>query len=508
MNKLKIVVLGGGSAGWLTALFIKKFINCDVILIESEEIGILGAGEGTTPNFVNFIQSLGINIEHLIKETSGTLKNGISFERWNADDEKDIYLHGFNTSHGILKPFSEDHQLKEYAFGKNLSNDIYNYAHKISYMNKVPFVMEKNNQINGPFSNFGVHFDAKKLVNFLKKISIDRDIIRKEGKLKQIINDKNEYIEKIILEDGEEIELDFIFDCSGFKRKIIGEHYHSKWIDCGNILPIKKAIPFFLPQSENEIISYTKAVAMKNGWLWMIPLQERFGCGYLYDDNYINDDEAKKEIDVFFGKDVELRGKFSFNPGYYDRVWIKNCISLGLSSGFFEPLEATSIFSFIVILPKIIKHIEAFEKNDNFVFLREEFNRTSSGHNEDILEFLYLHYLGERQDSPFWQEFKTKNKMPLRINEILEKVENRKIFEHEIKENNLFSFFSYLTILKGINKIKNQFYGNNFNFYKMNNFNKYIYTLNDIFMNSISHKYYLNIINNKTHNYNQVFGCK
>lgn len=507
MKKTKVIILGGGSAGWMTALFVKKYINSDVILIESEEIGILGAGEGTTPNFVGFIQSLDINIEHLIKETGGTLKNGISFERWNKDDVNDRYFHGFDVSHKALMAFNENYLLREYAFSKNLSNDVYDYCYKIAYANKVPFIMQQNGELYGDFSNFGVHFDARKLAEFLKKIAINRGIIRKEGIVSNIINDENGYIKKLILENNEEVELDFIFDCSGFKRKIIGDHYKSEWVSCENSLPIKKAIPFFLPQSEKEIISYTKAVAMKYGWLWMIPLQERFGCGYLYDSDYINDEDAKKEINTFFNQEIETRGQFSFKAGYYNKIWIKNCIAIGLSSGFFEPLEATSIFSFIAILSKIIKYVEAFEKNDNLDFLRQKFNEINNKHNEDILEFLYLHYLGERNDSLFWKEFVKKNIMPEKISLIIENNEKRKIYEDEIRDGNLFSFHSYLSILKGLNKINNNFYGHNFSFFKMNDFNKYTYNLNDIFMKSISHKYYLSIINNKKY-HNQASSCK
>jgi tryptophan halogenase len=498
-KKINIVILGGGSAGWMTALFVKKYINCNVTLVESDEIGILGAGEGTTPNFVNFIHSLDINFEYLLKETGGTIKNGISFERWNEDNENDRYIHGFQILDKKIIAFNDSQNLKEYAFGKNLKTEIYDYVTKISYMNKVGFILENEN-IYGPLINFGVHFNARKLADFLKSIALKRGITRIEGKAKKIINDNDGYIEKIILESNEEISLDFVFDCSGFKRKIIGEHYKSKWIDVSDSLPIKKAIPFFLPQEEKEIIPYTRAIAMKYGWLWMIPLQDRFGCGYLFDSDYINNDEAKKEIDMFFNQDLEARGEFSFNPGYYDKIWIKNCIAVGLSGGFFEPIEATSIFSFIMILERTIKYLEAFQKNDQYNFLRDNFNYNTRVINNNILEFIYLHYLGDRKDTKFWQEFTIKNKMPERIEEMLEKANHRKLFNFEISEKSIFTMTSYLTVLKGLNKIKSEYYGHNIDLFNFNDFNKYILNLNKALMGSMSHKYYLNIVNNKNYN--------
>ena len=496
-KKFKIVIVGGGSAGWMTALFIKKYINCDITLVESEEIGILGAGEGTTPNFVSFIQELGIDINKLIKETGGTLKNGISFERWNQDKDDDFYFHPFEVNTNELIAFGSNSNLKEYCVSKEIDFVKTEYVSKISYMNRVPFIYE-NGKVFGPFSSFGVHFNARKLAEYLKKIGTERGIKRIEGKVKKIVNDENQYIDKIILENEQELELDFVFDCSGFKRLIIGNHYKEKWISATNSLPIKKAIPFFLPQENEKIISYTKAIAMKYGWLWMIPLQERFGCGYLYDSDYVSDDEAKKEIDILLEQEVEVRGQFVFSAGYYHQAWVKNCIAIGLSSGFFEPLEATSIFSFIFNLKNILNSIEGFLKDDKHMYIRNNYNEIFRKTNEDILNFIYLHYLTERNDSIFWQEFEKKNEMPEGIQEIMEIIKTRKIHKFDVNKQSLnsFSIYSYLLILDGIKKIKKEHYAKHIDYLAMNNYNNHMVNLNHYVMNSMSHKQFLNIQKN------------
>jgi tryptophan halogenase len=321
-----IVIVGGGAAGWLSALFVEKnFDNPKTItLIESEEIGILGAGEGSVGLMPIFLQSLDIDVYEFLVEVNGTPKLGINFENWNGDGES--YLHHFKH----MPEFDISKSIKEY----------YGYLYKNGLRiknNEITSTVVNSSKIH-PKLSASFHFDAHLVAKYLRKIAESKGIVRVEGIVKSFSQKPNGDIVEINLESGKSIKSDFVFDCSGFKRLIIGELFKTKWKDYSDILPVNSAIPFFLPQSDVEIKPHTRAIAMKYGWTWMIPLQNRWGCGYIYDDSYINEEEAKKEVSEFLGNSIEfnnyliLSGDLHFGSIIYktslrDKVIIENLFS-------------------------------------------------------------------------------------------------------------------------------------------------------------------------------------
>jgi tryptophan halogenase len=392
MNK-KIVVVGGGTAGWLTALVAKYSLpDCEVTVIESDKIGILGAGEGTTPGILGLLSMLEINSIDFLKKTGGTLKSGIKFTNWNKDNEH--YYHPF---------YSKDKATTFEDFLPNIDYDgniyyemaIYNGLRKKEFHHD-HMVIEENKSFN-----IALHFDAIKVAAYLRDIAIERGISLVSGEVESFIADDST-INSIILVDGLQIESDFIFDCTGFSKLIIGKHFNAEWVDYSKYLPVDSAMPFFIPQDEIVPI-YTESIAMNYGWMWKIPLVERYGCGYVYDSSRISDDDAKKEIVYRLGFEPIWprgdKGSFKFKSGTYKETWIGNCIAIGLSAGFIEPLEATSIALFVFSLKTIFN-----DTDFDSIFAdskRDIYNKEIKGINDGVLNYIYYHYITDKTENDF-----------------------------------------------------------------------------------------------------------
>ena len=431
MKKFHFTIVGGGTAGWLTSLYIKKsYPWAEVTVISSSEIGILGAGEGTTPHFVSFLDELGIPASDIIKNAKGTIKNGIKFTNWNGDSK--AYFHPFsdddNLSNFSISNFNGDGvtsiNLLEILKGESLDNSCFSAL--ASYNNSVKFSIDKHinnkedNAINhfNSLGTFGLHFDAVLLEKFLKKTAVYRGIRFVDAEVDEILTDEDGYITGLKTTNGKEFESNFVFDCSGFKRKIIGEFYKSEWKSYSESLPNKRAIAFTIENTSNNIPPYTDSIAMKNGWMWKIPVQGRFGCGYVFDSDFATDEEIKKELEEYFGNPIEVVNSFNFDAGRYEKTWIKNCIAIGLSAGFIEPLEATSIMTSILSLEEhIMNNLGAISKNDFYI---NRFNARVNKIHDDTKDFIYLHYLTKRDDSEFWKTFRDKNKEISTISKFLE----------------------------------------------------------------------------------------
>jgi tryptophan halogenase len=456
---VNIVVIGGGTVGWLTALYAKKIHGeHKIILIESEDYGILGAGEGSTPTLIDFLNFLEIPFQDLIKECKSTIKNGVKFTNWSKD--KGSYIHPFFSKNNASNDYNfhldshykeNDNSFSHYCASlKNHNLEDYSLMEKISNKNLVPFIENNEDKTISQLAYMSIHFDAKLLAGYLRIIGEKRGIIRKEGIVDKIFNDKDGYISKIKTEK-EEIGCDFIFDCSGFKRLVIGNHYKSKWKSYSDQLPTKKAIPFFL-EIDKEIPPYTEAIAMDYGWMWKIPLQHRYGCGYVFDSNYISEEDAIKEIENYLGFEPnyprKLKNAFNFSAGSYEEIWIKNSLAVGLSSGFVEPLEATSIMQAIFVLQRFMSNKTNLDTKNNFI--KERFNELSLNETQQVVDFLYLHYITNKNNTDFWKNFSKNNKMPKNINYILNVLKDKSLYnDFDFYSNKFITVFSYFYILIG-----------------------------------------------------------
>ena len=445
----KVVILGGGSAGWITALMAKKYLpkECSVTVIESEEIGILGAGEGTLVNMLNLLEDLNIPFENLIKYASATVKNGVKFTNWNGDNE---YIYD-----NLHDPSSIEMLLNQDE--KNLKKSIENYCYLSTFNkinssewdlgcflnnnNKVPFVKTKDSYSKK--SLISLHFDASKFALILKEEALKNGILRIQGKAINFINNKYGEVCSIFLENEIKVSCDFLFDCSGFARLVLGKHYGSKRKSHSDVLPVDSAVPFFIPQNK-EIPPYTEAIAMKYGWMWKAPLQHRFGCGYTFDSSFISEEEAVKEIEEYLGFEPEYprknKGGFKFNAGYYPESWIKNCIAIGLSSGFIEPLESTSMNIMVQSLYKIFQapHL-IYIRNDS---VAKDYNQLISEKIIQNLDFVSFHYFSKRNDTDFWKYFKTKSNITNNVLKI-KKLWNNNLPLYKDIEGLSFNFYTW-----------------------------------------------------------------
>ena len=465
-----IVIVGGGAAGWLTALTLQKIFkhtSNKVTLIESDEINILGAGEGSVPKLTGFLfNTLELPVNEFIKETNSVFKYGISFENWNGDGEK--YFHPF-TGYTELKTINEllnqNQRLIEHPFPQ--------YAYKgIS-----PFGKNKHTDKWENFMGHSHHFDAHLVAKFLRKHALLRGVNRVEGKVRGVETDIKNNIKKIILEDNSTVHSTFVFDCSGFHRLLIGKHYNTRWLSYQDYLPVKAALPFQLPQDEH-ILPYTHAIAMKFGWMWKIPLQNRFGCGYVFDTDYITPEQAKLEVEEVLQCDVEVPRVLSFNAGRYEKVSVNNCIGIGLSVGFTEPIEATSILISILLLTKTARVLQKILKNDQSA--RDELNDYAQEINEATVPFLYAHYLTRRDDSLFWKEFRHKNKPPELVQDVLMRQQYLTVEDDNyINTNPMFTTTNWVWVMEGLGLLNKSLYPKNNSYLpdspylKFNNYNTF-----------------------------------
>jgi tryptophan halogenase len=507
---LNLVIVGGGTAGWLTAIYAQKiFPNYNVTLVESEEIGILGAGEGSTPHIVGLLDFLNIPVSDLIKNCHSTIKNGIKFTNWENDE---YYYHPFAINENISG--QQNSFPKNFYYGNdknyfhlfNFFKDDYKYnsfINNIGEKNKVPFISDiktiyYDNKIQKyeSLQSWSIHFDARELALFLRKIGESRGIKRVNGIVEEILTDENGYIE-FLKTEKEKLPCSFVFDCTGFKRLIIGKFYNSEWKSHSEFLPAKRAAPFFLDIDSENIPAYTESIAMDFGWSWKIPLQHRFGCGYVFDSDFISDELVENEIQNKFGENLQINRFFNFSPGVYRKVWIKNCLAVGLSSGFIEPLEATSIWQSILLLRNFFsERSNVTSRNEKNI---EKINNIYLKQTQEVVDFIYLHYMTKKQNNDFWSNFTLNNKVPEFIEYIFE-VSKERVLSNEIDFNDKSMFFSsnYLYVIDGnglfTQETKNKYINeiDNKDLYKIQRIIENEFTVADL---CISHSSFLNSLN-------------
>lgn len=461
----KIVILGGGTAGWLTALQVQRlFDKADITLIESSTVGILGAGEGSVPLLPTFISSLGIDLGDFKQECDATFKLGINFENWNGDGKS--YLHPFLPSPGAPLDFKQLNTLNiNSREGVPNTNSAYYVLNSIAneeslddvipvsslIVNKKSPFYKNGNQIESS-TGFSFHFNARKVADYLRKIGESRNIKVIDGEFDKANLNEQDFIKGLLLKDGRYFESDFVFDCSGFQRLLIGGVYKTEWISYEKHLTVNSAIPFFLPQTEKIIRPETRAIAMKYGWMWQIPVKGRWGCGYIFDDKFINETEAKAEVEEFLGHSIDSPKVFKFRAGRYKDVWNKNCMAVGLSSGFTEPLEATSIMI-------AAQHLLALDPISLFLDnqpTRDLFNRAQADLNEECMAFIYYHYMSDRRDTEFWRTYTTRTEVPEKLQKVLDiwKVRTPKAGDLSLLGSiGSFDLYSWYLVGAGVNNL-------------------------------------------------------
>jgi tryptophan halogenase len=408
---MKIVIVGGGTAGWLTALIISaRHPNHNVTVIESSKLGVIGVGESTTGRFTDILTNYkfdyGCDLNEFIVETGATLKYAIHHKGWTNNIDQGYLgpIDGSFTCDNVpdfLLSWGQQ-QLAPADFVK-ISEFGYRIANNKSNFNK----------FNKKFIDNGhaMHVDAHLAGQYFKKISLKKanasyiDSIVKTVNL----NSENGFIKSVVLDNGTSIEGDFFIDCSGFNRILMQAVAPNKWVSYQNNLPLNTGLPFLLKYKENETPeSYTTAWAQKNGWMWQIPLMDRKGCGYVFCDAYTTPDKAQEEIETILGQPIDPIRTIKFDAGRQESAWVKNCLSVGLSSAFLEPLEATSIHSSVVQAHNFaVEYLKDTIDNTINEGSQKIYNHRTRTMYDDIKDFIVMHYMGGRTDSDFWKMINT-----------------------------------------------------------------------------------------------------
>jgi len=401
----RIVVVGGGTAGWMTAAgLIRQLPRADygVTLVESDEIGTVGVGEATLPHIKLFNDMLGLDEAQFMRETKATFKLGIEFCDW--DRPGDRYIHPFGA---FGEPWGgvefQNHWLRVQAAGRDVRPfEAYSYAVAAARANAFELPDENPRSIRSTYS-YAYHFDAGLYAEFLRRWAIDRGVERVEGQVCEIGRDGTSgAITAITLKSGQSIPGDLFIDCTGFRSLLLAGQFDVGWEDWTQWLPCDRALAVPCAQG-GDFTPYTRSTARTAGWQWRIPLQHRIGNGYIFSSGFLSEEEAHDTLLANLdGAAQAVPRLLRFSPGRRDCSWRGNCAAIGLASGFLEPLESTSIY---LIQAAVIDLINLMPSKRGAIDprLADEFNRLSCMQYERVRDFLILHYIANRREGePLW----------------------------------------------------------------------------------------------------------
>ena len=398
----QLVIVGGGSAGWMAATTLSNVLGpaCQITLIESDQIGTVGVGEATIPPLQMLHRIMGVDERAFMRESRSTFKLGIEFVGWGRKDHR--YFHPFGH---YATPFDDmplyQHWLKHrHASGTGLLED-YSLAWQAARLGRFAMPTSQPGALGASF-NYAYHFDASLYARHLRSISEQRGVIRTEGRITQVERDPlNGFVSALVLENGQRIGGDFFIDCSGFAALLIGKTLQVPYESWAQWLPCDRAVA--VPcQLTGPPPPYTRSTALEAGWQWTIALQHRVGNGHVFSSSFTTVQQATDTLMARLpGQALAEPRPLQFTPGRRQRVWERNVLALGLASGFLEPLESTSLH---LVQSGLLGLLSLFPDKHCHAALRNEFNRRFACEMERIRDFLILHYkLNERSDSEMWR---------------------------------------------------------------------------------------------------------
>ena len=403
----QIVIVGGGTAGWMTAAAFSKVLGpaYRIRLVESDEIGIIGVGEATIPHIQEFNRALGLDEDVFLRETQGTFKLGIEFVNWGGLGDR--YIHGFGRV-GQATAALPFHHFWLRMHQRGLASPLEAYSINTVAPLQHKFMRARLDMRGSPVADIAhaFHFDASLYARFLRRLAESQGVQRTEGRIARVTQrEPDGFVDAVVMDSGERIEGDFFVDCSGMRGLLIEQTLKSGYEDWSHWLPCDRALA--VPcTSAGPLLPMTRSTAHSAGWQWRIPLQHRTGNGHVYCSGIMQQDEATdillRHLD---GEPTASPRPLSFLTGKRRQFWNRNCVAVGLSSGFLEPLESTSIHLIHTAISRIINFFPhaGFDAADV-----AEYNALTAQEYERIRDFLILHYkVTERTDSEFWNYCRT-----------------------------------------------------------------------------------------------------
>ena len=463
----EVLIIGGGAAGWMTAAYLAKHLGTfdnggpKITLLESPEIGIIGVGEGTFPTIRNILRSLGIDEAEFMRGSHATFKQGIRFDDWEVTPERDEngemkHSHYF---HPFEAPYWSREELNLLPYWLMQDKDSRPpFAQAVTFQKKIadaglsPKGIHQGN-FQGPL-NYAYHFDAHRFAGVLAKFAKGLGVNHLSGNLTETVLDADGAIDHIATAEHGDLKADLYVDCTGFRAELIGKAMKAPFKPIRDVLFADRAmtaqVPYVKPDSKLE--SYTIASAHEAGWTWDISLSDRRGIGYVYSSDYTTDERAEEVLREYIGRisDAEITPRrISFTAGYRQQQWVKNCVAVGLSAGFLEPLESTGM---VLIESAVNKIVEFFPYSGPADMSAPIFNDLMTRRYDTIIGFIKLHYcLGKRQE-PFWVDNRKPETIPAHLRELLDLWKYRPPSRFDfVLDHESFAFFSYQYILYGMN---------------------------------------------------------
>ena len=399
----QIVIVGGGAAGWMTAAALSKLLRPDDVsltLVESDEIGIIGVGEATIPDMLQFNLFLGVAEAELMRATQATFKLGIEFVDWSRKGSRYFHPFGF---HGVDIDGLDFHQywLHCRANGHTHSLGDYCLTEIVAMKNKFGFPDTRVAGAPSSYLRYAYHFDAALYAAFLRRYAEKRGVKRVEGKVCEVLRQpETGDLTGVRLANSQTVSGDFFFDCTGFRSLLLDKTLGIPWVDWRHWLPCDGALAVAC-QHDGPPRPFTRSTAKSAGWQWKIPTQHRTGNGHIYCSEFKGEDEATSEL--INGLDGEIIGTprlIRFATGHRQKFWEKNCVAIGLSAGFLEPLESTSLY---LIRQGISRFIALFPDASVPTIFRDEYNRWMQKDFEQVRDLLVFHYHATERDEPFWR---------------------------------------------------------------------------------------------------------
>ena len=432
----RLLIVGGGTAGWIAAGYLARTLGAQsrdgvqITLVESADIGILGVGEGTFPSIRTTLKRIGVDETSLIRECSATFKQGAKFVHWRhapgeSGSAPDHYLHAFQVSHDPSGLDLLPYWLLGVA-GDNINWDEVNTPQKrVADASRAPKLITNSDYL-GPLG-YAYHFDAVKLAQFLRTQAIASGVHHIVDTVETVNLTQDGAIASVATREHGALEADLFIDCTGFRAQLIGTALRVPYKSCRSVLFCDTALVMQVPYERPDapVASYTISTAHEAGWMWDIGLDTRRGVGYVYSSDHTDDARAEQILRTYVGRASEglSARKIAFNAGYRETHWVKNCVAIGLSSGFFEPLEATGIM-FTEIAAVSLANL--FPWGGDLETAARQFNEKMRRRYERALDFIKLHYcLSERRDSAFWRDNVQPGSIPESLQELLRRWRHR-----------------------------------------------------------------------------------